>query len=178
MFPITGELETPLGWLSIRRAQPAEAGIVFDLMCDAADWLATIQIKQWVGLNCDGVRKFLDWRVTNLWAYLIEHNEKPIATICLQPSDPNTWGEAGDDGTAGYIHGLAIATSVHGHGLGKLLLTWAEGRFRDAGRRMIRLDCVADNSRLCRYYQELGYREVVRPTAGPHRTRLFEKAIL
>jgi len=178
VFPVEGELHTALGRLPIRRAMPEEAGVVFELMCDAARWLADKKVNQWANLNNDGFRKFLDWRVANLWAYLIDHGGNSIATICLQPSDPNTWGETGDDGSAGYVHGLAIATSAHGLGIGRSLLKWAEQRFANAGRRLIRLDCIAENSRLCRYYSDLGYTEVVRATAGPHRTRLFEKAIL
>lgn len=43
--------------------------------------------------------------------------------------------------------------------LGGWLLVWAETQIIAAGRRLARLDCVAANSRLRRYYTEHGYHE-------------------
>lgn len=59
--------------------------------------------------------------------------------------------------SAGYVHGLM--TNRRGTGLGGWLLTWAETRITAAGRRLARLDCVATNGRLRRYYTDQGYRE-------------------
>lgn len=45
-------------------------------------------------------------------------------------------------------------------GEGRFLLQAAERRAAAAGRAMVRLDCVASNTRLNAYYLDLGYRVV------------------
>jgi hypothetical protein len=42
-------------------------------------------------------------------------------------------------------------------GLGAALLGWAAESVRDAGRRFVRLDCVAGNPRLRAYYEAAGF---------------------
>jgi ribosomal protein S18 acetylase RimI-like enzyme len=68
---------------------------------------------------------------------------------------------------------LATRASVRRRGIGKALLDFAERTFREQGKQMIRLDCLADNPALVQYYLDNGYRQV---RVGP-RTRLFEKPL-
>jgi ribosomal protein S18 acetylase RimI-like enzyme len=103
----------------------------------------------------------------------VEHSGQFVATICLQDADDDTWNELGDaEVMAGYVHGLAIRAHVRRMGIGHSLLSFAERSFREQGKRFVRLDCVADNDVLTKYYLQNGYREV-----RLRRTRLFEKAL-
>jgi GNAT superfamily N-acetyltransferase len=167
-------LPTQLGDLPLRRCTADDAGHVFDIMCDAALWLASVGIDQWRTVPTDGFRKFLNKRVAEWPVYLAEHQSKFVATICLQDSDVHTWTEPTDHDTpAGYVHGLATRACVRKHCVGKALLDFAERTFREQGKQLIRLDCLANNPFLTQYYLANGYREVrVLP-----RTRLFEKPL-
>ncbi|MGW1882634.1 GNAT family N-acetyltransferase [Streptomyces sp. NPDC001970] len=66
-------------------------------------------------------------------------------------------------------------------GTGRRLLAEAERRIGEAGRALCRLDCLAGNSRLRRYYQDAGYAvvgEVAAKDGGtgdPYAVTLFEK---
>lgn len=177
MFPKVCEIPTSLGKLTIRRVGVAEAGIVFDIMCDAAAWLTGRGINQWAGVPTDGFRQFLDRRVLRWPVYLLEHDASPVATICLQDADPDVWGESGSDGAAGYIHGLAIRSSVRGKGIGEAMMRWSERVCVAGERRLLRLDCMADNVRLCEYYRHLGFVEAGKKKSSNWTTQLFEKVL-
>jgi len=175
--PQTDILTTPRGGFPIRRVNVDEAGVVYDIMCDAAAWLTSRGNKQWAGVPTDGFRQFLDRRITEWPVFVVERDSSSIATICLQDADPAVWGDAGSDGQAGYIHGLAIRTTVRGHGIGLAMMQWSERLFAAQGRRLLRLDCMAENQRLCRYYRDLGFVEAGIKKSSNWTTQLFEKVL-
>jgi GNAT superfamily N-acetyltransferase len=78
-----------------------------------------------------------------------------IATVNLAWEDLRFWGEQPPN--SGYVHRLAVRRSHAGQGVGRSLLEWADGRVRERDRELLRLDCLANNSRLCRYYLDLGF---------------------
>jgi hypothetical protein len=51
-----------------------------------------------------------------------------------------------------------MATKRGFSGLGDRILNWVEHRAATAGKSHVRLDCVASNTDLCRYYQTRGFR--------------------
>jgi len=56
-----------------------------------------------------------------------------------------------------YLHGFAVRRALAGRGISLAMLTWAAERRREAGKPLLRLDCVAHNARLVRYYDEAGF---------------------
>lgn len=60
-------------------------------------------------------------------------------------------------GKAGYVRRLAVRRSHAGQGLGSQLLDWAADQVGAAGKRLLRLDCVAENAGLRRYYEGVGF---------------------
>lgn len=98
-----------------------------------------------------------------------------VGTFSLQCSDPDFWGEQQDD--ALYLHKLATRHCVRGRGVGLAMLRWAEQYTRDRGKTYLRLDTLATNHILCRYYEQAGY--IDRGTIEtPHfLARLFEKRV-
>lgn len=83
-----------------------------------------------------------------------------IATARVIDADAHTWGpELGADGTAGYLHALMVHRAHAGRGLGAAVLTWFEQFTLTCGRQVARLDCVATNQRLRRYYTDHRYTE-------------------
>lgn len=56
-----------------------------------------------------------------------------------------------------YLHRLAINRDFSKHQLGSELLHWCQEGIRFPGIDKIRLDCIADNLFLNRFYQENGF---------------------
>ena len=83
------------------------------------------------------------------------------------------------------MHRLAVSRSHPG--LGPTILSWAGQQVVDRGRRFVCLDCLSDNVRLRRYYEQLGFRAVgevagpaghpTDPRLGGWRAALYEKAV-
>lgn len=83
-----------------------------------------------------------------------------IATARVINSDAHAWGpELGQDGTAGYLHALMVHRDHAGQGLGAAVLTWFEEFTLKCGKDLARLDCLATNQVLRRYYTARGYTE-------------------
>jgi hypothetical protein len=70
-----------------------------------------------------------------------------------------TWADPywPDDNLAGYVHSVAVRSEMHGQHLGGLILLWAIMKTKQAERQFLRLDCLARNGRLRRYYEEQGF---------------------
>ncbi|MBO0889245.1 GNAT family N-acetyltransferase [Candidatus Bathyarchaeota archaeon] len=76
-------------------------------------------------------------------------------TFILQWSDLLWWGERPDE--AGYIHKFAIKPSFAGKGLGVEMVKWAEATAKKAGKKFLRLNCMADDRKIRDYYERLGF---------------------
>jgi ribosomal protein S18 acetylase RimI-like enzyme len=62
----------------------------------------------------------------------------------------------------GWIHNLAVAESLRGQGLGRLLVEHALGRFRAAGMTVAKIETLEQNPIGRHLYPSLGFREVAR----------------
>jgi len=78
-------------------------------------------------------------------------------TLRVLLREPVVWPEAADDGV--YVHSLAVRRVWAGQGLGLRLLEWAGNRAVFIDRSYVRLDCVANNEFLRRYYEQAGFAE-------------------
>jgi len=130
--------------LEVRRAEPADVDVIVAILSEAARWLLGRGIRQWPHpFVCRG-----DFYVARIAG-------EPVATLALLWSDPTFWGEQPDD--AGYVHALAVRRSQAGRGLGACLLDWAEAEVVANGGEFLRLDCLAENQALRRYYEVQGF---------------------
>lgn len=84
------------------------------------------------------------------------------AAAWLQGRGVEQWPDLSDpvwDGVPGaaalYVHRVAVRRSASG--LGAVILRWAADVARQQGRKALRLDCVASNSRLRAYYAAAGF---------------------
>lgn len=134
------------------RAGVEDVDEIVDVLSEAARWLISRRIFQWPD-------PFPRARV----ARLVERGEfrvaradgETVGVLALLWSDPAFWGEQPED--AGYVHALAVRRAWGGRGVGARLLEWAEGEIGAAGRSFLRLDCMAENGALQRYYTGLGF---------------------
>ena len=137
------------------RARAEDADGVHGLLHDAAVWLTKRGIDQWK--PGDLPRSVVANAIARGEVYVVRAAEALAATLELARSDPGTWGP--DAGDALYVHRLCVARSHAATGLGQRLLDWAGATARERGLRLLRLDCVASNEALRRYYARAGFVE-------------------
>ncbi|MFL9924903.1 GNAT family N-acetyltransferase [Herbaspirillum lusitanum] len=110
--------------------------------------------------------------------YVVEQEGLPVATFSLDWDDETHWGA--QEPIAGYAHGLSVKNGFNGLGLGNFMIDWCAHQVRSLGRSFVRLDCDSRNTRLCAYYESLGF---IRAGFGPklehgdHVDSLYEKSV-
>jgi GNAT superfamily N-acetyltransferase len=141
--------------VSPERARPDDAEAVCQLLDEAAVWLSARGVSQWRPGALP--RSVVENGIARGEIFVVRSPAGLVATLQLAESDPKVWGN--DEGDALYLHRLCVARSETGKGLGARLLDWASTEVRARGRRQLRLDCVASNDALRRYYARAGFAE-------------------
>ncbi|MEV4947387.1 GNAT family N-acetyltransferase [Streptomyces sp. NPDC053755] len=166
--------------LRFRRADATDLSTVVRLRDDAARWMLARGVTgQWRPgeLGRDHFHRIL--RSGEVW--LAEVADRVVGAWELWWEDEDAWGP--QPPTAGYVHRLMVDHGSVPPGTGRQLLRAAERRVAEAGREWVRLDCLADNTRLNAYYRDAGYRAVGRkggkpqPGGTPKSFTLLEKSV-
>jgi ribosomal protein S18 acetylase RimI-like enzyme len=170
---------TEAGTLEIARASRADYDAVMAILREAADWISARGKPPWNHWYMDAGERILRDRLAHHDVYLARRGYVPIGTMTIQWNDAETWGERGLDACAGYIHAIAITRSVGGMRVGERLLEWAVEKITARGRRFARLDAIASNAALCRYYERRGFQPLTTVTLfdGMYSARLFEREL-
>ncbi len=168
-----------LGELTVVRAGITDYDAVMAILREAADWLSARGINQWYHWHMDVGEQILRECLEHHEVYLFQRDRSPVGTLTVQWSDPDVWGERGIDGLAGYVHGMAVARSAGGMRIGGRMLEWAVARIGTRGRPFARLDAMASNAPLCRYYEQRCFRPLGTATlfAGIYTAQLFERVL-
>ncbi|SDS57145.1 GNAT family N-acetyltransferase [Actinopolymorpha singaporensis] len=158
----------------LRQASAEDLPVVFALLNDAAEWLASRGIDQWPAK----FERDNEWRaqriekyVANGYVYIASDDRGYVATVTISPhADPDFaggWPDGPDN--ALYVYRMATMRRAAGQGLGERMLAWAGDRAARSGRPWLRLDVHRDNHELQRYYERLGFirvATVVKPPRG------------
>ncbi|WP_052504589.1 GNAT family N-acetyltransferase [Rossellomorea aquimaris] len=146
---------------------------VLELLVDAAAWLKTKRTKQWSYYltDLDGNKEEILRSIENGATYLVESEGQPISTFTIEniPSewDMELWGEEAKD-EALYLHRLVVHRNHAGKGIGAALLDWIEKEAQEAGKKIIRFDCIGSNEGLNHYYQKRYSLKEVTQIHGSH----------
>ena len=150
---------------------------VLALVQDAARWLKGRGLDQWLEfLDATRGRSIIEKRFKEGEVYLARDADGNVGTITLQWEDP-FWGPLGKDPSCGYLHSVAVLRRVSGQGIGRELIGWAEANFRGAGKKKMRLDCMAENGKLVHYYETLGFSQLSTQDWNGKGLVLMEKAL-
>jgi GNAT superfamily N-acetyltransferase len=184
MVSHTLKFTTSQGELQVNRATAPDFDAVYAIIAEAAAWLQSRDISQWNWFLTDPGKDLVRHRIETAETYLVlDPRAQPLATFTLQWDDEMIWGPRGKDGTAGYVHGLAVRRRAAGIGLGLKMLEWSSNLISRKSRRLLRLDCMAKNEFLCNYYRRAGFTDAGRNDAlsiGASQQlfiQLFEKPI-
>jgi ribosomal protein S18 acetylase RimI-like enzyme len=171
--------DNELGELTDVRAAIPDYDAVMAILREAADWLSARGIQQWYHWYMKAGEQILRERLEHHEVYLFQRDSASVGTLTIQWTDPDVWGERGVDGLAGYVHGMAVARSAGGMRVGERMLEWAVERIAARGQPFARLDAMASNAPLCRYYEQRGFRPLGTATllAGIYTAQLFEREL-
>jgi len=105
--------------------------------------------------------------------YLVWRGDTPVATFSLLERDPIYWPDAGDD--AVYLHRFAVRRAEAGHG--RYAVTWSLEEAERRRRPFVRLDCLAENPGIRRYYERFGFAAVDETVIDGIRYGLYEAPV-
>lgn len=161
--------------LVIRRATPKDAEALRAILIEAAHWIHSAHgIRQWHEqmFTSEIVSDFIrDYEV-----FVAVQGQELAGCFSVHWGYEEIWGEKFRE-DAGYVHRLTVSRSRKGQGIGKQLLDYAENYIREKGKNRMRLDCMADNPNLNRFYQSLGFAFQGRFDSEVWSANLYERKI-
>ena len=98
---------------------------------------------------------------------------EPVAAMVVQERDEFFWPDV-VEGDSLFVHKLAAARRLKGQGAAVAMLNRARVMASEQERSYLRLDCAADRPKLCRFYEEYGFRRVGREMVGVYDTAFYE----
>ena len=140
--------------IQIRQAMPGDAGIVADILKEAALWLEQSGMPLWRENELDAASVGI--HIAEELYFIAESEGDPAGTLRFQLEDSVVWPDAKAH-EAAYVHRLAVRRRFAGTGLSSILLDWAVERTRGLGRQYLRLDCDAARPRLRSIYERFGF---------------------
>ena len=170
------EIPTSAGKIVIVKALPPDLDKVMHVLDSAAEWLISKGIQNERQARMWPREKVVE-HLERGEVYLASFRGQTAATISLQWNDEIFW--PGYPKNAAYVHRLAVASEFHGHEIGRKLVEWAERKALENGKSCLRLNCLADNRILRRYYEIVGF-AYQGETEDPRgwRAALYEKKLL
>ncbi len=139
--------------LDIHQATPEELPLVMEILGEAAAWLEDKGIYQWPSPPNEHWWRRTAGYIDQDEVYLVGIVKNIFATVRLSWQD----GYWPDDGTAVYVHSMAVRSAWHGQRVGSYLLGLAAMKAYAGQKQFLRLDCLASNGRLRQYYEEQGF---------------------
>jgi GNAT superfamily N-acetyltransferase len=153
----TSGLPTELG-LQIRAVGPECVPWALLILREASQWVSSRGLPGW----SDAELRDSDLPLQSAGGALILGfaDERPVACMLLQRSDPKYWPRA-MPGSALYLHKLAVRRAHAGRGWGPRMIAWAKAEAQRQQIKRVRLDTWAD-SRLAEFYATHGFRLIDR----------------
>ena len=107
--------------------------------------------------------------------FFVEKSGALAGMFRLMYSDEEYWGQQTD--SAVYVHSLVTKTGFEGQNIGATVLQIIEQELRAKGIAYFRLDCKADNEKLCNYYVRKGFQYIIKQVVTHYTVQLFEKKL-
>jgi GNAT superfamily N-acetyltransferase len=158
----------------IRCAREAEAALVSSILIEAATWVAEGGAPLWSveQLGADAIAA--DVAAGHVVLAMVDG--EAVGTARLTREDPECWPDA-MPGVALYVHRIAIRRAWAGRGLPGMIMAWCDRQAQELGCGCLRLDCDATRPKLCRLYEQLGFRFHSQRSVGQHTVARYERAV-
>ena len=151
-----------------RRLQEKELDAGYGIIVEVTDWLLSQGVRQW--LQPLPYETYVTRQRSSENYGLFMDNEL-AAVVSLMNARPDYWASSLPKTDFKWMATLASARKFKGHKLGELALSEAEHFLAVEGVPAIYLDCIYGNGALPKFYELLGYHQIVRkPIEFPHGT--------
>lgn len=160
-----------------RPAGPEALSLILQILKEGAETLRARGIDQWQGWHHPDAER-LAWVQEGLDKgefYFLEAEGQTLGMYRYLHEDELYWGP--QTVKARYVHSLAVRAAWGGLGIGSRLLERLFVQAREEGAEVFRLDCLATNPALRRYYEGLGFVAVGETGLRGQRFTLLERAL-
>ena len=140
--------------ITIRQAHASDAGIVQDMLEEAATWVDAMGVVMWEEGELAPGR--VDNEIAAGLFFIADVDNDPAGVVRFQLEDRLFWPELTQDDSA-FIHRLVVRRRYKGLGVSTALMDWAISRARTMGKRYLRLDTDASRPKLRRLYEGFGF---------------------
>jgi GNAT superfamily N-acetyltransferase len=144
---------------------------VCDILAEAAAWLERRGMAMWRLDELAPERVAAD--IAARLFFIAWCNDDAAGTVKFQLEDALFWPDL-EDGTAAYVHRLAVRRRHAGGAVSAALLEWAVREAHRLGRRTLRLDCEASRANLRAVYERFGFRYHSDRYVGPYHVARYE----
>lgn len=132
------------------------------------------------------------WKPENMNRnFMLKHSEpneyfvavigsKPVASEILEDNERNhSWRFIDGDKPkkALYIHWLCVARDFAGKGYSKVMVDFAEQEARKRNLTLLRLDTDAEEKKLCKLYEDVGFHLMGIEGEGDHGAAYYQKEL-
>ena len=145
--------------LTYRKAKSHDVDLALELLKITAQDLQERGIDQW-NYWLDPPQERLDWLregFENDEFNFFFKNNTLVAMYRLMNMDLKYWGT--QEEKAFYIHSLVVHPNLKGHHIGNQILMEIQKLAASSEIKILRLDCDSTNQRLCRYYEDYGFKK-------------------
>lgn len=161
--------------LSLRRATTQDIPAIKRILNNAVSHKLLRGDSSWGFVQYEG--EPIETSIENNTAYIAVNDDEIVGTLVLAGSD-NIWGV--QPPVAAYLQRFAVDYHFHRQNIGATLLNLATQEASSYGRNILRLTCPSGNTKLCAYYERLGFTRVdakANPPAQLKPTAFFERPI-
>jgi GNAT superfamily N-acetyltransferase len=159
--------------IPIEVARISDAEAIVHLFIEAAIWLNSRGIYQWPTTPQPTFREHIGKKIGEGEVSVVRgDNGHLLAHIRFDYEAGKVWHD--NPAKSAYVRGLVIANEIRGQGMGAALLDWAQGYAREHSCTRLRLDCLAENVRLCQYYTDYGFTFLGKGGDSRYAAALFE----
>lgn len=161
--------------VDLKIAQKESFFEVMKILRENAEWMLSKKIEQWPLDWLESMEPEIYLSVKSGNFFFAMHEERVVGVVEILSKPERIWKY--DKSQAIYIHKLAIKRENSGLGVGaniiSKLLSWSAKNERSC----IRLDCVANNVSLRKYYERNGFKFISVKNNGLVELALYEKRI-
>ena len=156
-----------------------DTDLAISVMHGVATWMESQGMnlsKWWQPQNMN--RKFLLQHTEPDEYYVVLANGKLAASVILQDSERNqSWKSVDGDNPqkALYVHWLCVSRGFAGQGYTGEMIGFAQKEARKRGLTLLRLDTNANEEKLCKLYEGLGFQLVGTDQETDHKTAFYQK---
>ncbi|CAL2090441.1 GNAT family N-acetyltransferase [Tenacibaculum sp. 190524A05c] len=165
--------------ITFQKIQIQDLNLVLELFKTAAEKIAKKNVDHWQYWKNPPEEK-IKWVKNGIendeFYFINDLNNYNIGMVRILSKDELYWGK--QNIKAKYVHSLVIKGEFNGKGIGKIVLDEVEKNAKENGCVYVRLDAVAKNTKLCEYYENLGFIKVGIKEMPQSINNLYQKKIL